>query len=188
MRILLDCDGVLSNYVEHLIFELNAAMGTNHTPGDVYEWEVYDALEVPENIRARMELLVQQPGFCAGLPEIPVAAEAMKCLRASGHSLYCVTAPFIGNNWMHERRDWLRRHMGFHRKQVIFCYDKEVTQGDVLIDDKVDNLLKWSATNPEGTAILFEQPWNRNDPHWDGIRVDNWPDLVALLDGYDDEY
>ncbi len=181
MIILIDCDGVLSGFVDHLVFELNEAMATSYTADDVIEWEVYDALDVPEEIRKKMELVVQSPGFCAGLPEVPGAASALKALRRAGHKLYCITAPFIGNNWMYERRDWLRRHMGFHRKQVVFCYDKEVTQGDVLVDDKIDNLLKWQKTNPNGTAILFEQPWNKDDESWDGLRFDNWTDLADML-------
>lgn len=181
MRILLDCDGVMSDFIAHVLHEVNAELRTDHTHDDIDKWEMYEALAVPTETRAKVDQIVMSPGFCAGLPEIEGAREGVPALRAAGHKLYCVTAPFIGHNWMPERVQWLRRHMGFDRKHVVFCYDKELIFGDVLVDDKIDNLLAWQAAWPNGRATLFEQPWNRRDERWTGLRAKDWLSLLQVI-------
>ncbi len=181
MRILVDCDGVLSNFIDHVLVELNDICGTKHVIDDVTEWEMYEALKVPGEARERVDEIVMSPGFCAYLPTISGAREALDQLRADGHQVRCLTTPFKGDNWMPERVHWLRKHMGFNRKEVIFCHEKEYEWGDVLVDDKIENLQAWQARHPLGKAILFVQPWNKSDDRWQGARADDWRDVLRWV-------
>lgn len=184
MRILVDCDGVLSMFTDHVRHEVNEILGTDHEHEDLTEWELYDALEVPHDVRTRVDQIVMSPGFCAGLPVIEGARVALDTLRQQGHQVICVTAEFGGDYWMPERRNWLRRHMGFKpRKEIIFTDAKEVCFGHVLIDDKIDNLLTWQAAWPNSTGVLFTQPWNECDDRWPGLRAEDWIEAFRHIQG-----
>lgn len=55
---------------------------------------------------------------------------------------------------------WLEENFPFV-KDIFINYKshiKHLVRGDVLIDDKVDNLTNW-----QGIAILFSHPWNQQD-------------------------
>lgn len=194
-RVLVDCDGVLAQFLDHVLIELNDILSTSHVIDDITQWEMYDALNVPEAVRRQVDDIVMQPGFCACLPSIAGAREGLDALRDAGHKVYCLTTPFKGSHWMPERVHWLRKHMGFNRKEVIFCHAKELVQGDFLIDDKVENLQAWedeqqfakglgpsSETRLYGHGILFDQPWNKQDRRWLGKRARNWQQTVAWIE------
>lgn len=169
MRLLVDCDGVLADYVGDYLYEVNKLGDTSHEYHHIDEWELTDALKIPQDVKALADEKVMSPGFCAALIPSKNGRRYLDKWRAEGHKVYCVTAPFRGPYWLAERRDWLVKRMGFDRKEIVFCYDKEIVAGDVLIDDKVDNLLNWQKAWPGGEGILFGQPWNEKDERWKGF-------------------
>ena len=57
--------------------------------------------------------------------------------------------------------------------------DKSCYDANILIDDKVENLMSWTAAGK--LAICFTQPWNKE---WIGLRADNFTDVVDFIDWY----
>ncbi len=182
-RLLIDCDGVLGSFIHRVIDELDLIRGTKHDYEDVTQWELYDAFDVPVQEREELDRRIMSPGFCSSIQQHDGAKEALDKLRQAGYKIYCVTSPFKGPHWMYEREQWLIEHMGFTRSEYAPVHDKFIIKGDVLIDDKVENLLLWQDAWPEGEGILFEQPWNKHDERWTGIRFSDWAAITAWLGG-----
>jgi hypothetical protein len=57
---------------------------------------------------------------------------------------------------------WLRKHFQMQHDDIIFARDKSVIPCVTLIDDKKENVEKWSEQNNGNTAFLVSQPWNEN--------------------------
>lgn len=56
-----------------------------------------------------------------------------------------------------DKAEWLLEYFPhIPVKQFIPCYNKYMIRGDILIDDKFDNLI-----NFDGKRVLFDRPWNR---------------------------
>ena len=78
----------------------------------------------------------------------------MEELRAAGHEVLVVTAPFDTDYWAREREVWLRRNLGFKRSEVMSVSRKERVHGDVLVDDKVDNLVRKVEQDKSTSAVV----------------------------------
>jgi 5'(3')-deoxyribonucleotidase len=58
--------------------------------------------------------------------------------------------------WAFERDAWLSELFGFNTDDdIIYTGAKELVYGDVFVDDKPDNIIKWKKRHPNGLAILF---------------------------------
>lgn len=170
----------MAGFTDHVRHEVNQLLGTSYEHEDLTEWELYDALKLETWVRDAVDAAIRSPGFCIGLPEIDGARHGVDILRSSGHQVVCLTTPFSKTDYWHaERVKWLNRHMGFKAKEVEFVAHKEHYHGDVLVEDKVDNLLLWEAEGKRlgltRIGVLFSQPWNDNDQRWTGLRARNWP-------------
>lgn len=154
-RVLLDCDGVLADFHTPCLAIINRLMGTNHTLADVTEWDIFDALRVVGDDRRVVYDEMHQPGFCRSLPVYPGAKEGVDELRKIA-DVFIVTSPMAGPQWTHERDQWLMSHFGFTTKQIIHASAKYVCAGDVLIDDRLSNLVTWANGHPNGVPIWWK--------------------------------
>ena len=178
-RVLLDCDGVMSDFISRVIFEVNRDMGTTFTYVQVTEWELYDALDVPKDVAARIDAICRQPGFCASLKPIAGARDGVERLRRE-YEVYCVTAPFPKSKfWIDERITWLRDHMWFRDNEIIPTSAKYMIAGDILIDDKIANLDTWCLEPHAGQPLLFRQPWNFDKSSY--LMVD-WNNMMHVVE------
>lgn len=158
--ILIDCDGVLSDFVRHV------ATFTGADAEECREWDIRKWL-TEEQLR-RFNSDVGQPGWCESMPVYPDALECVDKLRGlavdSETHLLCVTGPFAGSrHWHHERTEWLVRHFGFLRSEVLFV-DKEHkvrVNGCTLIEDHEDTATRWWAHTDLPTYVVA-RPWNED--------------------------
>ena len=61
-----------------------------------------------------------------------------------------------------EKLEWLKTYIPkFDLSRFIPCKNKYVIQGDILIDDNLDNLNKWSLNNPYGHDLLMTAQHNK---------------------------
>ena len=179
MRILVDCDGVLADFVGRFLERVNARLGTMHRREDVTEYNISRALGwTPE--QEHQAYSVVEPGFCTGLDVLPGAREGVEALQRFGE-IYVVTSPWLScSTWEHERRQWLERHFGIPALRVISTEAKYVVSGDVLIDDKVEHLDAWAHDQRCGWPLLWLTPHNaRALCRWP--RVATWDGLVELI-------
>lgn len=153
--ILIDCDGVLADFVGPLCARLTDR-GFPRTPEDFKSWHLSEALSKEE--AAHMLEICCEPGHCEGLPWYPGAEDFLRNAQKLAPVLI-VTAPFDASPWwLHERKQWIGQ-----RAPVAFvpgAYKRHV-RGDVLIEDNPETAAQWVDDNPDGAAILMDRPWTR---------------------------
>lgn len=181
-RILLDVDGVLADFHAATNAFL-ASAGGPHLPSN--SWTLRDSLSSEQRVQWEpfMEKKWREPGFCSGIPMFPGSLEAVNRLRDIAEVIF-VTAP-LGESahWMWERQVWLEEHLNADNRSVVLTHAKWVCQGDVLVDDKLSNLIEWQHHNPQGTAVLWDHGYAWNEPVPSTIvRTKSWDDVVSLLE------
>lgn len=171
MIIALDMDGVMCEEPqnEHIV-RLNAEFDTKYTLEDITDFEY-------------SMLTHQQRQFLFGLDcwhredlydKVPMSAEKLeiiKKLRELGRVI-ALSSPLEGH--IKSKYRWLRK--SFDRKDIFLASDKTLVKADVLVDDCLDNIFTW----PGEYAIIYDQPWNRNQ---DGVAF--YPRAHTFYDVYD---
>lgn len=151
----------LAGFVDLVLASYNARHKTNFTNKDVTQWDIPAALGIPA-----AELYADvKPGFCSQIPVYTGALKALNLMRKVA-DVVCLTAGWDAvDTWDGERREWLVKHCGFKKNDIIFAAGerKNLVSGDLFFDDKFSSVDSWSKANPIGKGILFSQPWNRND-------------------------
>lgn len=172
-RIWVDCDGVLSDFVEAYLELVADLFGRAHVHNDVTRFNFSECVTTKEEDRAVWERVNATPGLVRGLADLP-GVSYLPRLRELG-DVGCLTSPTTGPHWVHERFAWLLDR-GFTKRDVIFASDKSHVRGDFLIDDSAENCEAWQVAHPDGLAILLDAPWNRH--RQDVYRAYTWEDVI----------
>ena len=178
-RVLLDVDGVLADFHTPCIELINQFGGTNHKVEDFDDWDIFNALKTPEDVKARVYEEMNKPGWCTNIKFYPGCQEGVAKLREIAN-VYVVTSPMKGETWTRERDRWLARHFNFTTKQIIHASAKYVCAGDFLIDDKIDNLVKWKKHNPNGHPIRWVMA-HLASHEWPGEQTNDWDRLCVWV-------
>jgi len=153
-RALLDVDGVVADFVGHVI----ALTGSPITREDVLEWDIFSILGP---LKKEGLALMEDPHFWETLPLIEGAVQGVGKL-AKTHELFWVTSPWpTCKGWDVARRGWLKKHFDVDPKHVVITSSKFLCTGDMFIDDHVDNVRDWVKYHPAGRALLFDAPYNQ---------------------------
>lgn len=172
MKILMDVDGVVADTMNHL-FELMEL--SEEKRKRIKKWKVFDDMDKEDAERGRE--IMNTPRFWETLPLVDGAKRGIRELKYMGLRITWLTSPWTScPDWGGIRNTWLRKNFG--NDPVIIERDKEKVDGDVLIDDKPDNVEKWKKAHPVGHAILFETQFNKTF-EW-APRAD-WSNLVRLF-------
>jgi 5'-nucleotidase len=177
MRIFLDMDGVLVDLMHGWLPYLNEISGKNLTEKDVDMWGLEKVYDMPFS---KIRKPLHREGFWEELPPYDGAVEFVEALDNAGHEVYIATAPFPSDVCMWGKKMWVENHLHFLApSRLILAHDKFLLRGDMLVDDKPENLLQF-----RGGRILFNQPWNINLPtglmeSW-FTRVSGYSDILAL--------
>jgi 5'-nucleotidase len=184
MRILLDLDGVVTNWgkkYDELLDKLNydtiprtselRQYNLMHDMMPTQRWEINDVMDTP--------------GFYRYLEPIEGAVGGVLDLWELGHEIFFVTRPWAGNPaCATEKTEWVAEHFGqWGVERLIITYDKTLVSGDILVDDKPNVS---GIQQPTWKQILFAQPYNRIEGRsGDNDIVDDWADLLALIGYFD---
>jgi 5'(3')-deoxyribonucleotidase len=183
MRIYIDVDGVLANFVAGYLSLTEHVTGRHHTPEQVTTWEFRDCIVSEDEEDKIWRLIDTSPGFVRGLEEMPGARIALARMRLLG-SVRALTSPHFGPTWMPERAEWLLER-GFRKGEILFVRDKWLVPGDALIDDKLENVNKWAAAHPLRLPILVDRPYNRSGKmHPAVVRTTRWSEVFAALENH----
>lgn len=179
-RILLDCDGVLSDFIGPALDLIYEKTGDRHYRDEITQWDVFAALG-KKDVEHILEDAVMHSKFCSSLPLLPGAKEAVDHLRTLGEVLI-VTSPYNSPMWVYERNKWLEHHLGFSRKQVIHTAAKYAVSGLTLVDDSDRNLYQWHEHNKNGLPLLVDQPWNKDNECPAVVRTSGWNDIISRIE------
>lgn len=177
---LVDCDEVLGDCVNPMLDELHAMMGKRFDKSSMDSWDILQSFG-QAHLWPELKKRVAREGFCSNFPLLPGAVEGMRRLEELPGTVVVVTSPMDTPHWAFERTMWLKKHFGLNRERIIHTSGKEYVQGTCLVDDKVDNLLRWKARNPNGIAYLWPQPYNKNYDSHLITKVSSWNELIDDL-------
>lgn len=183
-RVLLDCDGILSDFVGSYLKLLEHHTGLVATPEQVTAFDIAASLDLSPEQSSRMKRAIGDAhGFARNLAVYPGAREGVAKLHRIAE-VYIVTSPWNSNpTWTHDREWWLATHFGIPHSRVVHTSAKHLVRGDVLVDDKTSTLVEWSAEHTYGKAIQWTTPHNRAD-EWDGWATSSWADLCRMVDAW----
>ena len=176
MVILVDMDDVLEQLVEAMVRYNNIHYGTNVKSGDVVEWNLTKAF--PMLTREQVYSPEYDEDFWATVDPMPDADRVLRRLMEEGHEVYVVTASFY-ETLKQKMDDLLFRWYPFlDWNHVIVTTNKQMIQGDVLIDDGPHNL-----TGGDYRKILFDRPHNRDfdEKSVGAIRVYDWEEIYEQI-------
>lgn len=171
-------DGVVANTHAAWLDLYNADYDDDLDYSEITDWDMAKFVK-PECGRKIYEYLTR-PDFYELVVPMDYSLLSMDMLREMGHRIIFVSAGFFP-----AKVEWLHNY-GFLKEypyndgrwqtaaDIIIAYDKNLINGDILIDDRTDNVLAF-----DGQSILFNQPWNLKDKF--GIRVDGWMEIVDIL-------
>lgn len=156
MRFLIDCDGVMAQWTKMFIRVCQDQFGIEMPP---HNGEVWDIFKYPGIVEKRDEIwsyILGTSGLIYGLEKYDYTDELLSKLRERGEVI-CVTSIVtntvgfgtpeeraIPGFYADERIMWLINKAGFSREDVILAYKKHTIDGNTLIDDKPDNVIKWA--------------------------------------------
>jgi 5'(3')-deoxyribonucleotidase len=182
--VLLDVDDVVCRCVQGMANEAGKKLGVEISEDDVKTWDFHDTIDGP-GLKEHIEEKMSEKGWCLSLEPFPGAIEGVKRLMTIAE-IFFVTAPFHGEHWMHERRSWLYSNFGVDRDRVIQGHSKFLVRGDVFVDDKVENLVRWEKygreNNMSGVPVLWDRPHNRLHPGAGSLyRIGSWGQLYDFV-------
>ena len=150
MNILLDCDGILADFVGSVLRLLPGDLTHEH----VTSMDIQKSLALgPSNIAMLTRELCGQ-NFASLIKPLHGSKKFVRELKKRGE-ITVVTRPMTNSpTWVWERIGWLYKHFGL--EHIEFTDRKDLVPGDVLIDDDPENLVTFP-----GRRILLDQPWNR---------------------------
>jgi 5'-nucleotidase len=161
--VLVDMDGVIARFNEHLVEYAHTKLGAPLLSAD--DFTTFHANEAyPDEWKDRVEFLSEDEGFFASLPLIDGAVTALKEMEEAGICVFICTSPkkyYSNPHCAGEKHGWIMRHFGKKwTEKIILTRDKTLVHGDVLIDDKPEVT---GAMVPSWKHVYFDQPYNREN-------------------------
>ena len=184
MRIVLDQDEVIVQWLATVLEWYNLDFGTSYTRDDVKSWKVTDSLP---NSHHFLRSTMRYPEFYRDLVPVEGAIAGVKKLMDDGHDVVIATAiPKCAPIAHVGKLEWIRRNMPFFPlDNFISISRKDLIDGDVLFDDGLHNIVPWHGSGK--TAVIFDAPWNRSLSIGPGTgreniyRVRHWNEFLKLI-------
>jgi 5'(3')-deoxyribonucleotidase len=160
-NILLDMDGVLSDFLKSALRLLPKKNGSFYTAQDYAQdygkWWGSDK-HYGYTVNDVFKLIEKKENFWFDLDPFPWAKDLYKYLSSIG-DVTIVTTPIEDPDCARQKLAWLKYHLGITSKDVIIGGKKYLLAGNgILIDDWSNNVDKFKEAG--GKAILVPSNWN----------------------------
>ncbi len=184
MRIFCDMDGVVVDIMSSWLRMYNRDYNDCLKVDDIVSSSIEEYVK-PECGKDIYEYL-RMKGFFRQAQLYPEAQDGIHKLFNTENDIWFVaTPPPDSKYFMHETMEWVEEHYPqIGPKKIIFCLDKRIINGHVLIDDVFENFNGFS-----GAKVLFERPWNQhitpatlsdiNDPQC--VKTGSWDNIVDIV-------
>jgi len=190
LRIIVDQDEVLAQFVNKVLKRWNGINGTNFVRSQVNMWRMEHVLGVDTMGRSAEGLIdewLAEDKFFEDLEPMEDAVWGFNELRKMGHDVVVATSiPEVAVHSYTGKRRWMRKHFpDFSMKNFIAVSRKGLLKGNYLIDDGSHNITDWLEAGHIG-AMIFDAPWNQDieNKKWSPItcqRVRSWTDIVNFF-------
>jgi hypothetical protein len=158
-RILLDCDGVIFDFVDAVRF-YSASKSQVEIPIPTRE----AGTGLFDGMRSALHSMVEcEPHFARLVHPYQGADHFIRRLKQLGHVI-AVTAPFGSPHWC-EDRTAANELLGI--KDTIFCSaeNKKLIEGDWMIEDTLANLIPWLYSEDDRRGIWLDRGYGELDKH-----------------------
>ena len=159
MKILLDLDGVLVNFIGGALREHDIAKNPYDDPRNHGEWDIVKLVGM-------MPAKFWRPlghSFWLGLDWMPDGRDILEMLeKAVGpDNIALCTAPCDTDGCMDGKREWVWEHLPRYKSRLLMTQDKSVSASAhaCLVDDSDKNVEKFREAG--GLTILVPRPWNK---------------------------
>ncbi|MCR0315251.1 hypothetical protein MKA27_13130 [[Clostridium] innocuum] len=171
-RILFDMDDVVTNFMEHLLNIYNKRTKSDLKVTDIKGWDLtpYCTKDVYK--------IFQEDGFFLNIPEKKHSTSVLKeLIESTKYDIYIVTACNRPEE-LSEKVKWFKKILpAFNTDRIIAIKEKHLIRGDLIIDDKVENLIE---CEPYMKCLLYDTPANQYDEKFKRIR--NLSELPGILE------
>jgi 5'(3')-deoxyribonucleotidase len=169
-------DEVLNLMSKHAIDHYNRDFDDDFDWKDNKSWWWDDA---PKADRRYFEELMNSEGFFYDTEPQEDGIYYMQKLIGEGHDVKILTFPLWNGICAKEKEQWIRKHIPkFNIENTFMVKEKWLLAGPgmVLLDDNMDNLIKWSEYG--GIAVAYNHTFNQE---WDGLRVYSHKEFYDLV-------
>lgn len=167
MRILLDVDGVVADFVQAVCIKYGLQKSQLRK-----EWQVLGCVaELMNSDKKKIWNAIQHDHyFWASMPKTKEANDLFRLLNnlTSQYKLDPIAFVTSTPEPVHQvRTDWIMRWFG--AVPVVYTDDKFLlAQSGLLIDDKFENVERFK--HHQGQAILYPNEWNNNFISWENTK------------------
>lgn len=172
LRIGIDLDGVVHDFVGAYRRFLRSFVGHRHTMPEPTRWDFYEDWNVT---KADFLAHLNTEGAVFDGKPYPGAIGALDQLRDAGHSIHIVTHRPASQ--VRTTCDWLEK-WSVPYDTLTFAEDKTIAKVDVFLEDNVENYEALRAAGVQ--AFLLDRPWNRDRL---ARRVDDWGHFRSAVAG-----
>lgn len=184
LKIGVDVDGVLANQVGIILPRINERFKTNLVYSDVTDWK----LPIKDTDIAKLILEYQEDdSIIIGMETHPGSISIVNELFEK-FQVDIVTAR--AKSTISATKKWLKNN-GIKYDEFINTKEegKSTHDMDILVDDYTGNIKEF-LENTDGTAILFDQPWNKGEVRSDLIEncdnerlyiAENWSEVKKTI-------
>lgn len=173
MDILLDCDGVLADFVTAAI----KTCGRKEEHDDIRGWGFFEDWGLTED-----EFWEKCKGreFWMSLKPYPWAKRLLKGLKREG-DVTIMTSPSQDYECAGAKIEWLEKNLGVNYKDVSITHKKKIAANpsSLIIDDKPSHIDDFRSRG--GRGILFSQPWNSE--RLDAVDVSDLLNYLTIVKG-----
>ena len=170
---LVDLDGTLVNFDAAMVAQLNELASPDET--QISFENAYD--ESKPWIKARRELIKNQPGFWKNLPNIPDGFHVLNLMKEVGFQLHVLTkGPYKNSAAWSEKFSWVRENLP--DTPLTISEDKGMVYGRVLFDDWPAYINNWLEWRVRGLVIMLDQPWNQGFKHKNVFRYIKYQEII----------
>lgn len=177
MRLVIDQDQVICQWVERILQWYNEDKGTSFTRDDITTWNM--KMNLGPHSEDFLRSCMRYPELYRDLDPVEGALYGMKRLHDLKHEVIIATAvPRCAGIAYHGKLEWIRRNMPwFDLNNFIAIQRKELLSGDLILDDGPHNIEAW---NKQGrTTVVFDAPWNRDCQST--YRIKHWNEFINLI-------
>ena len=172
--ILLDCDGVICDFVGGIneFFRKN-----DITTFDPLLVKNYDMCSIFTPEQKRGFEMARTSLNAAELAWYPGAKEFLEGLKTIGR-IVVVTAAWDPETWCADRNEWLSDFVNKNDILYVPTKNKNLIRGDALIEDNAQTLIEW----PGDVKILVNRPWNEYSCACDRYRYHTYSGIIDQLE------
>ena len=184
MRLGIDLDGVVANFVDGWIMRYNMEFGTNITRDQAQDWQASSHLTHFKDVSDFWDWAGASgngPTIFRNLETYPGALETLDKLAACNDIVILSMKP----NWAcHDTFSWIAEKR-IPTREVHFIKKKWEIECDIYLDDSPFVLPKLAKHRPDAMVCRFIRPWN--EPVEGTIDIASWDDFCAMVEAEKDD-